>query len=140
CGVSTPVTRMFFPSSSTLHSSRGIWCTYTRSRIHGRGRFWPPAGRAPSSTFLRPSCAAPAFLLGLTERVKKAYQSFRSTGPGLGGAFPLPPPGAKEESVAQRKYPLADELDRDTLLKMYRQLVLIRRFEERCAQQYSLQK
>lgn len=42
--------------------------------------------------------------------------------------------------MAQRKYPLADKLDRDALLKMYRQLLLIRRFEERCAQQYSLQK
>ncbi len=42
--------------------------------------------------------------------------------------------------MAQRKYPLADKLDRDALLKMYRQLVLIRRFEERSAQQYSLQK
>lgn len=42
--------------------------------------------------------------------------------------------------MAQRKYPLADKLDRDALLKMYRQLLLIRRFEERSAQQYSLQK
>ncbi|HLV61100.1 MAG TPA: pyruvate dehydrogenase (acetyl-transferring) E1 component subunit alpha [Fredinandcohnia sp.] len=31
-------------------------------------------------------------------------------------------------------------MDRDALLKMYRQLLLIRRFEERSAQQYSLQK
>lgn len=42
--------------------------------------------------------------------------------------------------MAQRKHPLADKLDRDALLKMYRQLLLIRRFEERSAQQYSLQK
>lgn len=38
------------------------------------------------------------------------------------------------------KYKLAEKLDRATLVKMYRQLVLIRRFEERCAQQYSIQK
>lgn len=42
--------------------------------------------------------------------------------------------------MAQRKNSLAEKLDREALLKMYRQLVLIRRFEERCAQQYSLQK
>lgn len=42
--------------------------------------------------------------------------------------------------MATRTYPHADKLDRAALLKMYRQLVLLRRFEERCAQQYGLQK
>jgi pyruvate dehydrogenase E1 component alpha subunit len=42
--------------------------------------------------------------------------------------------------VANPKYGLAEKLDKATLLEMYRQLVLLRRFEERAAQQYGLQK
>lgn len=38
------------------------------------------------------------------------------------------------------RYALAEKLDRDTLLEMYRLMYLIRRFEERSAQQYGLQK
>lgn len=42
--------------------------------------------------------------------------------------------------MAKPSYGLAAKLDRSTLVEMYRQLVLLRRFEERCAQQYALQK
>jgi pyruvate dehydrogenase E1 component alpha subunit len=42
--------------------------------------------------------------------------------------------------VANPRYALAEKLDKDTLVEMYRQLVLLRRFEERCAQQYGIQK
>ncbi len=42
--------------------------------------------------------------------------------------------------MAKPTYELADKLDKATLVKMYRQLQLMRRFEERCAQQYALQK
>jgi pyruvate dehydrogenase E1 component alpha subunit len=42
--------------------------------------------------------------------------------------------------VANPRYGLAEKLDRDALVEMYRQMQLMRRFEERCAQQYGLQK
>jgi len=42
--------------------------------------------------------------------------------------------------VANPRYGLAEKLDKATLLEMYRQLVLLRRFEEKTAQQYGLQK
>lgn len=42
--------------------------------------------------------------------------------------------------MANPRYGLAEKLDRDTLVEMYRQMYLLRRFEERCAQQYGLQK
>ena len=42
--------------------------------------------------------------------------------------------------MAKPSYGLAEKLDRSALVEMYRQLVLLRRFEERCAQQYALQK
>lgn len=42
--------------------------------------------------------------------------------------------------MAKPSYGLAEKLDKPTLVNMYRQLVLLRKFEERCAQQYALQK
>ncbi|AKU91195.1 pyruvate dehydrogenase (acetyl-transferring) E1 component subunit alpha [Vulgatibacter incomptus] len=42
--------------------------------------------------------------------------------------------------MAKPTYGLAEKLDKATLVNMYRQLVLLRKFEERCAQQYALQK
>ncbi|WP_373048247.1 pyruvate dehydrogenase (acetyl-transferring) E1 component subunit alpha [Vulgatibacter sp.] len=42
--------------------------------------------------------------------------------------------------MANPRYGLAEKLDRDTLIEMYRQMYLLRRFEERSAQQYGLQK
>mgnify|MGYP001356728270 CR=1 FL=1 len=42
--------------------------------------------------------------------------------------------------MANPRYGLAEKLDKATLVEMYRQLVLLRRFEERAAQQYGLQK
>lgn len=42
--------------------------------------------------------------------------------------------------MANPRYGLADKLNRDALIEMYRQMQLMRRFEERCAQQYGLQK
>ena len=42
--------------------------------------------------------------------------------------------------MANPRYGLAEKLDRDALLEMYRQMQLMRRFEERAAQQYGLQK
>lgn len=42
--------------------------------------------------------------------------------------------------MANPAYGLAEKLDKAELVEMYRQMVLLRRFEEVCAQQYALQK
>ena len=47
-------------------------------------------------------------------------------------------PEAKAENSANKPAELGD--DRETLLEMLRQMVLIRRFEEKCAESYSLGK
>ena len=44
------------------------------------------------------------------------------------------------DAPAPKKQPNSLEEDRDTLLKMFRQMLLIRRFEEKCAESYSLGK
>src|SRR5881398_4215428 len=50
-----------------------------------------------------------------------------------GAAGVLDPPSAKPQSNTL-------EEDRETLLAMFRQMLLIRRFEEKCAESYSLGK
>jgi pyruvate dehydrogenase E1 component subunit alpha len=53
------------------------------------------------------------------------------------GVIEAPP--AKKERPAPQQSAVLDE-DRDTLLKLFHQMVLIRRFEEKCAEAYSLGK
>jgi len=48
-------------------------------------------------------------------------------------------PSAKKERPAPQQSAVLEE-DRDTLLKLFHQMVLIRRFEEKCAEAYSLGK
>src|SRR5581483_2432452 len=54
-----------------------------------------------------------------------------------GAAGVLEPPKTKSQSSAQ---PNQLTEDRETLVKMFRQMLLIRRFEEKCAEAYSLGK
>ena len=54
-----------------------------------------------------------------------------------GAAGVLDPPGKTDKSPSQQQ---GLQEDRDTLLKMFRLMLLIRRFEEKCAESYSLGK
>src|SRR6266480_3814594 len=67
-----------------------------------------------------------------TERREKSNPS------GGGAAAVLDPPADAEKQLSQS--PGAIEEDRETLLKIFHQMLLMRRFEEKCAESYSLGK